>query len=359
MNKYKILILSFVLALSGCNIINMGKAIKNQQITLKKNRVSFDIDENRVIIYDNVNFILDIGAPNILFNTRVNNFAVIDSIFIGKMHKSNGKSIKNKMVILDSINTVLFEGEKMVFRVINKDKNCLGINGLLGSELFENSIVELNFENNYIQKLDSLNLKQIKTYQELPVSDFDGFYFFIDLKIDDKIFKLKLDTGSPYDILMKKKNFELIKNNSEIQNYFFGTGNDLDTLLVSKHKITLRDKQEDHEVISNNYLKRNLVGINFMKNYNWILNFKTGQVFTRQINDVNTPFIPDNKVVIENDQLIYYQTNDSNSIVNLGKKILSVNGTLIEKNNLCYFKKYLNSTNWKNNTILFDEVTIK
>ncbi len=355
MNKYKILILSFVLALSGCNIINMGKAINNQQITLKNNRVSFDMDENRVIIYDNVNFILDIGAPNILFNTRVNNFAVIDSIFIGKMHKSNGKSIKNKMVILDSINTVLFEGKKMVFRVINKDRNCYNINGLLGSELFENSIAELNFENNYIQKLDSLNSKQKKTYKELIVSDFDGYYFFIELKIDDKIFKLKLDTGSPYDILMKKKDFELIKKNAEIQYYFFKTEQDLDTLFVSNHKITLEDKKENHKIISNNFLKRNLLGIDFMKNYNWILNFKTGQVFVKQINDNNDSFLPDNKVVLENDQLIYYQTNDSTSIVNLGKKILSVNGTLIEKNNLCYFKKYLNSTNWKNNTILFDE----
>jgi len=348
MSKLKhLLLIIIVLYFSNCSIVELSKASNNQHIILKTNKIPFELKENRILVGNDVNFMLDIGAPNVIYKSKINNFPVSDSIVMGSLIKNNGQSIKNKIVIIDTLENSFFKGEKILFRLIDNMNNCHNANGILGSELLENSILELNFEKNYIMKIDSLSTDHKNSYQELEVDDFDGFYFYIKIKANNKFFSVKLDTGSPYDILLKKKDYNKFAKNESSENYYFNTKSNLDSLLVSHHQIYINNIPETHLVLTNNYIKRNILGIEYMKNFNWILDYNSGKIFIKQFDKISKkPTLPENKVVIEDNSLVFYQTKNINSINKLGQKIFSVNGEKIDNNNICKYYELLNSNDW-------------
>lgn len=334
-----LLVLIFCL-FQSCGFIKLNSWVDSQIINFSKSNIDFKIKDNRIMLLDSVNFYLDIGAPNVIFKSEIHNFSIKDSILIGSLENVNGKTLENKVYVFDEIQNTFFSIKNAVFRVVTNNNFCLEAYGLIGCELFQNKIVGLDFETN---KLNILYENSRDGYQEAKVTDFDGFYFIIELLVNGIKINAKIDTGNPHDLLLKKRDFNLVKN--EVYNLYSVKDSEIDTLINSISTIHFENTFDESNFIikSNNHIKRNLLGVGFMKNYNWIFDFKKGKVFYKNI-EKNIPFYQKNKVIANNGKLIYYQTTTYSNIPNLNYEIITVNNLKITPNTICKIQSLLNNT---------------
>ena len=332
----KIIYIPILILLGNCSFFKLGSLQNNQKITLKNDSINFNVENNRVLLQNDVNFILDIGAANVLFTNKVNHFKIKDSLCIGSLETPTGEKLENRVVVLDSISNQLFTINDAVFRKMDK-KYCFTSYGLLGPETFENQIIALNFEKNKIYKTN-IGADQLKGYEMLQVSDFDGYFFNIDVFINNVKTSVKLDTGNPYDLVLSYKDFSKIQN-QKFFSYHKGSDSTSNTLA----SLQMNNYSDNILIKSAPKIKRNLLGVGFMKNYNWILDYKDGNVYAKKISK-NQPKYLKNKAFIVDDLLFYGETNQKKKIEFLGKEIISVNKIKVNPENICEMQDLLNQT---------------
>ncbi|MET0759202.1 MAG: hypothetical protein ABWZ56_02195, partial [Flavobacterium sp.] len=143
--------------------------------------------------------------------------------------------------------------------------------------------------------------------------------------------------------ILKKDDYKKIKSQEYLS--FFGTKEKTDTLYNSKINIEIGNNSENKIIAkSNRYIKRNLIGVGFMKNYNWVIDFKKGKVYYKKIKE-NHLEITTNKVRINNDKIIYSQSNNIKQLsIGLGDEITSINNQKVTTANLCEMQELLNKT---------------
>ncbi|MGA9211991.1 hypothetical protein [Kaistella sp.] len=330
----KILFIPIVLLLCSCGFVKLTQLANNQKITIKQDSITFKVENNRVLLKDDVNFLLDIGAANVLFANKINNFKIKDSLSIGSLETATGEELENKSLVLDSISNRFFTIKEAVFRKMDK-KYCFSSYGLLGPETFENQTIAVNFEKNKIYKA---NADQLKDYEKLKVSDFDGYFFYIDVLINNVKTSVKLDTGNPNDLVLSNKDFNKIQNNK-----FYSFHKNSDSTTNSLANLKMNNYSDSILIKSTPKIKRNLLGVGFMKNYNWILDYKNGNVYAKKISK-NQPKYFLNKAFIENDILFYGETYQKEKKEYLGKEIISVNQIKVNPENICEMQNLLNQT---------------
>ena len=95
----------------------------------------------------------------------------------------------------------------------------------------------------------------------------------------------------------------------------------------------------------------NGVGIQFIKNYNWIIDFKKKKVYAKKIKDFNSSSFIEKltsvkyKVMATNGHLIIFHKKDPANKFKVGDEIVSVDGTIVSKANICEFQDLLNANN--------------
>ncbi|MDO6596364.1 hypothetical protein Q4512_05520 [Oceanihabitans sp. 2_MG-2023] len=340
-------IIGIICLFCSCSFIKLNKLVNNQDIKFSNQLIPFEISNNRISLKDSVNFFLDIGAPNIIYSEKLKSLNIKDSIKIGELVNSNGKRIENKSIVIELIKNNFFEVNNAVFRVLPNNTICNDNLGLIGCELFYNEVIGLDFKNNIIQKLPVSFIKNNKDYKELKVLDFDGYYFIISLSVNGQYLNVKLDTGNPYSLLLTKEDFNKIKTET-YSSYFMNRGK-LDTVFNSRFK----SMENDFIVKSNNYIKRNLMGVQFLKNYNWVLDYTEGKVYYKK-NKNNKITENTNRSIIQDDKLIFYQSNNQSEIYKLGNVINSVDNIIVTEKNICYLNDLLNNKiNWSTLNIEF------
>ncbi len=350
----------FCFFLFSCKISKVIKLSNNQEVTLKSNIIGFKILKNRILLQDGSNFILDIGAPNVILAEKKSFYypKIIDSIEIGNLTKFDGEKIENKIIVFDSIESDLFKIKNAIFRVVdNPIDDCIDFNGLLGSETFVDQKIHLNFQNNYISKVDEKFINEnLKEYASVNVTDFDGYYYNIEISVDNKKIDAILDTGNPFDIILSFEDFKKHTSNDSFKKSLYYTKSK-DSFYVSSSKLNLLSYSDTYFTRTKTNLKRNILGIGFMKNYNWILDYKNGKVYVQKFkyNELNPK--PDMSVNIK-DNFLYVSSgkNLSPFIVHLGDKIVSVKSEIIRPDNICYYRDLLNTTeNWDLLNIQFEK----
>lgn len=340
---------------SGCSFVKLNKLVENQKITLKDDKVSFDVVGNRILLRDDVNFYLDLGAPNLLYPDKIGNLKVTDSIKIGELEAANGTKIENKSYVFERIENKMFRVDQAVFRVMSKDVNCDNQRGLIGCELFTDQILKIDFDKNYVAKIDKDKIQQaISGFTKAKTVDFDGYYFQIEIVVDGKALVAKLDTGNKYDLLLKKDDYDKIRNGQFYS--YFKTKGVTDTLYNSKNSASIGQESNNPLVIkSNKYIKRNLLGTGYMKNYNWIIDFVNGAVYYQKIKDNLSPVFP-NRAIIADGHVVFYQTDDQSKINQLGHRIKSVKNAPVSAQNQCEILNLLNMhADWDSLQIQFAE----
>lgn len=342
----KVLLIPIAFLLCSCSLIKLSKIINNQAITLKNDSINFNLENNRVLLQNDVNFMLDIGAANVLFTNKLQHFKIKDSLSIGSLETPTGEKLENKALVLDSISNDLFTIKKAVFRKVDKNY-CFSSYGFLGPETFENQTIAIDFKENKIYKTETSN-NQLADYEKLKVTDFDGYFFYIEVLVNNVKIPVKLDTGNPFDLVLTDKYFK--KSNKDIflsyQKGSKSTSNGLADLKMNNYSDSILIK-------STPKVKRNLLGVGFMKNYNWILDYKNGNVYAKKITK-NKPKYFFNKSFIENNKLFYGETYQKEKRDWLGKEIVSVGKIKVTPENSCEMQNLINQTeDWGQLELIF------
>ena len=318
-------LITFGLLMSSCKISKIIKFSNNQDIrTISNSKIYFINENNRVILGDDINMLLDTGAPNCFFNKSKNNFYFSDSLKIGSLKDAFGKEIGNKLYICDW-NNKLFNSKNLILRSVPFSFDCIKkVNGLIGGETFVDKILSLNFENNYIEILDKFEVEKSQ-YSDIEVSNFDGYFFDIYMTISKKKYSFRIDTGNNYDAILTKASADKI--DPHYSSSFF------------KKEVQVSNFKDEAIFMVSKNIKNNLLGVNFLKNYNWILDYKKGKVYLKKINSINK-IIYYNRCTIKQNTLV---VNYSNLFIK-SSQITSVNNTKVTQENICEMQDLLNNT---------------
>ncbi len=253
------------------------------------------------------------------------------------------------MFVIENLNTKMFNAKNLVVRELDKKIVCFDdAHGLLGSEIFTDNIILLDFKNKLLKHIKSKQIPiKYSDYLELKVNKFDGYYFFVELEIDSNKIIAKIDTGNPFGLILRDKEFKKIKSPS-IEMYTLKETKVNPVYKLKKNNLKLSTYNDLINIISKKSVKRNLLGMEFLLKYNWILDYNEGRVFCKKNTILEAPnYNYKTRFTIINHELIV-QVADSLHKNLIGKKVLHVNNTKINNDNICYYLNVLNSSYGKN-----------
>ena len=372
----KFIILIFVLIFTSCKLLKM---IGDEKFTQVSNEMQLEIINGQLL----TNVVVKDSTYKFVFDTGATAMMVNDTMLIEKYNsldklKSNARLIK-KSVSIDKIaftsSNTLYAAEKEIVVVLMADKHpCTKKDevGLLSTNYFTKDvkkIVNLDFESLKVKIIDESQKQQmLLDYQEIK----SEFFFFgkqikIFLKINGTEEAFLFDTGnSAIPILIGETSNMKLNNGIEYQGTLM-VGADhavsIDkNIIYNNANVTIGKETIKSMVFYNQAYKSkyNNVGLSFIKNFNWILDYKNKKVYYKQI---KADFIKEVKPF----RYRVYNTNDTLSIIvklnsattyNLGDQITSVNDVAVTTENICELQSLLNKTeDW--NTLKLEVIPVK
>jgi len=253
-----------------------------------------------------------------------------------------------------SINT--FKSKNKYLFVFNQQQihNCnskLNVkNGILGLDAFYNSEtpVLLDYENNTIKILDSI--PEMSNYANIDTIIKNNRIVLIS-EINNKKIELLFDTGNSGYVLLSESHFNteadeiiesisLTANNTlrfPTQELYFNKSIDIGGINDSHNYITVIDD-----------FKSNGVGLQFINQYNWIIDFKNKKLYAKKIKDYpgsNLKKLINHVKYISiefNNELIIAHKQDPSNRFQIGAIIISVNNIKVTKENICEIQDMLN-----------------
>lgn len=308
----KHLFLSFIviacLVLTGCkNLTNLSNLVEQQEITyLPEQKQEFEIIDEQIIVPIAVNgeeqkWIFDTHAANTLFfeeGSWTDTLTRHPLPAIAIQRDGAGNSFDCAMVVFNSMECNLFQINNAALSGIAQILSCSDINGILGGTNFGKNeppqIVKIDFDDNYMELLKESPSESWRSVK----SKFDflgniGVY----LQIEGKERKFGFDTGFSSDISL------LVKNKKEVQSlptkkvaygevYQVAGGIVRDSVETKTAKnivvcgTDLQVSESDIALVPNNMY--NLVGMEFIQNFNWILDYKNKKVY---LQERKTPYV--------------------------------------------------------------------
>ena len=231
---------------------------------------------------------------------------------------------------------------------------------MIGNLVYKNKVLNIDFDNNEIGIYDTIGTISTKGFRVVK-SQFSMIATYIYLKINGKEYKLLFDTGADCSLLFPIKEYKSFASDSDIEYYgtkFYGVNGLLGKGFIQRKELVLNDffneKLRLHNVSFVDGKKGYVAGINFISNYNWIIDSKNKVVYAqrRNIDDKIIDSMINNYIYRK--YSVYFVKNKLT--INLRKKndgekypyqavIKSVNGELITDDNKCYYKKLLKTSN--------------
>jgi hypothetical protein len=381
MNKNKIpqTAISFLFSLSILSSCKNIKAFSEQKIDYKSSKESFVIKNGQMLITTKINqkvdtLIFDTGASSTtIFNENIiNEGGFISNFKIGAKLPDNSKiylqekkyTIENNLIYSDNI----------VLKTLNIPKRACSnsqMKDIFGNNVFrrDEKIINLDFEKSNISILDfdeSNKLIKDNNYFEIPIKIKSGIYFIIkDGKYKGEYL---IDTGNSGASLISNNNKLISKESSEtfegalffdasgktksnIKTYI-NTINDFPILENIKMNIVYFDK-----------FKGNNLGLDFIKRFNWIIDFKNKKAYLKLINskDSDKLIFPFTYLCnVENGKFIICTKNASKSLFNIGDEIISIGNEKISSENICEKMKLLNqSKKWEDLNLVINKPEVK
>jgi hypothetical protein len=327
---------------TSCSYLKAYKFVQNREVKFYDNKIiSFNLTNNRIFLKDSLNYFLDLGGSSSFNVNSKHNFQFIDSIEVGKIVDFKGENLKNKIYLLKNISAPLFQSQNFYMSQFNSKLSCEEYyDVMIGADLFYDKNLFIDFENKNISVLDNYD-EYLSDYSSLNVVRFNGKFFEVESNINEVPIVFKIDTGNPYGILINTETFN--KLNQSITNKVFI--DDELQLDYSNGKINFNDNPSEINILHNPRTVNNLLGVNFMKNYNWIFDFQNGKIFVKK-NKNQHEKINSNRVVTRGNLLLIESYVSPK--YNTEKRIVSIDEIVITDQNICHYKNLLNSTeNWE------------
>lgn len=360
------LILTF--SLTSCKLF---KALKLQDTKSILGNYTFN-NTNNLIYFETLlenkkaNFMFDTGATVsvITDSTYISNFSTKTFNGIGSVKGANGKKIKRKM-LATSINSNIFSSQNKVFSFVNMISNnkCAKKNeyqGILGLDIMFNNdlLLLMDFTNSKIGNITYSDKEKIVTnegYKKIK-SECKMNQVFVFLHINGNEYKFKLDTGFLGNIIIpynEKLNFEKYQNIA-YEGEFFQTATGRtngEEIFYENILINFGDTNVKSKILISRSIKSQNIGINFIKGFDWIIDFYNNEVYLKKNNYEIESMLNNNtfqyKVSEKNSKL--YITIKQKYLNNylLNDEIISVNNNIVTLENICEMQNLLNSTsNW-------------
>ncbi len=358
-------VLLLIVVLSGCKTIKM---LSNQEFSEVSKEMQMEFIGNK--LFTNVNIrdsvyklIFDTGASKTVISDTAlfDDYYKLAKIKIGKTKLVN-KTVSLDKVVFDSKNEMYESQNEIVIIIIPELDACnskkIG-KGVLGTSYFtfiDKKILNLDFESVKAKVLSKFEKEELlKDYQQIK-SEF----------------------------IMRGNHFNIFLNINGVEEpFFFDTGNSAAPLVIgSKSKVLLKDgieyhgslvagvdntKSNDVNIYYSNvnfqfgkirgkslvfyygaYIdEHNNVGLSFIKNFNWIIDYKNKEVYYKQIKeDFPKEFSGKYKYLASNNNGNLYVSTKLHSAAeyNIGDQITVVDGIPVIAANLCEMQSLLNKT---------------
>jgi len=234
------------------------------------------------------------------------------------------------------------------------EKPSRNFDGILGLDAFVNSRtpVLLDYENSVVMTLEKS--PDLNEYVGVDIEIKDN-KILLNANINNVKTQLLFDTGSDAYIMLNQNPFF-----DEPEDLAYETGiitaNNVQSYPLNKvyanQSISVGGILNDNNLISVvRSFNANGVGIQFIKNYNWIIDFKKKKVYAKKIKDFNSSSFIEKltsvkyKVMATNGHLIIFHKKDPANKFKVGDEIVSVDGTIVSKANICEFQDLLNANN--------------
>lgn len=226
--------------------------------------------------------------------------------------------------------------------------------GILGLDAFvySETPVLLNYENNEVLTLNEL--PDLKDYVEVD-SEIKNNRIILYAEFNQVKIPLLFDTGNDAFMVLSQNPYI-----DEQEDIAFETGlitaNNVKSFPLNKvyanRSINIGGIHSDENLIRVvESFETNGVGIQFINRYNWIIDFKHKKVYAKKIKDFNSSSFIEKmtsvkyKVMATNGRLIIFHKKDPANKFKVGDEIVSVEGTIVSKENICEFQDLLNANN--------------
>ncbi|RTY93968.1 hypothetical protein [Flavobacterium sp. GT3R68] len=347
----------FIFFFTSCTVF---KQYYTQEINHKAGKITFLMKSNMPIIEIEMNskkfpFVFDTGATATI---------VQDTLMVENFHKSakgslSAKGVNGVKVEVSTINypikTTLFESKNKFLAVKQAEvNNCFTRNfyGILGMDCFINDklTMQINFSDKTLALIhkDSVNTSD---YKEIE-SSFRDQMIFVNFEINGTKKQFKLDTGFS-DFFIIPLNDDPMFNKLDAELYNGSSFKAFDEFSDNNKEIHYKNVEMDFAgekfvstVIASSSNKATNVGIRFMKNFDWILDFENKKVFVKRINTenkLNKDFKKYNYITYNsNNQIVIILKNQQLIDYNVGDVITSINGEKVTAKNICEMNIKLN-----------------
>ncbi|MEW5677401.1 retropepsin-like aspartic protease [Flavobacterium enshiense] len=360
--KGKILFLSVFVFFTNCKSYRDFLKIDKEYVTNVPDKLNDGRIVNGRIEGKNVSLLFDTGATkSVLFN-----FDVIGRESILK--KSNGgifvKGASGRIFIRKYVtDSIVFNSFRSLYQpllLIDNDvnHNCnknYNYDGLLGIDAF--------FENDNLLLLDhekgELKIVVEKNEDYMPIDcEFGKKSIYIKGEIGKEKKLFLFDTGADVSILINKVNdkFPVLE---EVEMLVSTINNNRDfkvskTIFYQLDLVNIGGLNIENPLISCvSTMNQNLVGYNFIKKYNWIIDFKNKKLYAKGNSNLKSGLNEEalkaigSKAVEINGKLIIVYKNISQKIYSVGDEIIMVNDKKVTPENICEIQKILNESNWE------------
>mgnify|MGYP003604364370 CR=1 FL=1 len=363
--KKRIFMFSILLTfINSCEKIrNIVSAATKDETTAKNGKMSFSVVNDKMIITS----LISSQKVDLIFDTGASNHSLNDSSLFVKDENNQRLKMKTSAKTADgevktyigniNIETNIVSGKNSVASYLPFDFGfCRNYKGLFSPGYIMDSEKQmfLNFAENYVEVGDNFDLK---SFEEIPMRKKFSGLIEIKMKVDNKENWYAFDTGADTPFIQKFENkkykndnyialggLSTIKLGKKIPNRNISFYRDVPVML--NNNVYYSDISNENEFISAN------LGLRFIKNFNWIFDFKNNKLYFKKL---NTSKIIEPRADINygakdiDNKLVVFLKKPNQNLFNLGDVITSYNNKPITIDNICEVKNELNTIyNWEN-----------
>lgn len=374
----KLVFLSIVLILiNSCKAI---KLVREENLTLHQGYESFEINKNKMLMQSRLNdtlkyFMFDTGATgSVLIDSSIT--TGIDEnkmVKFGVLKTPNGK-VDKIMASLKLENNFIKSTNKVFAVLPDKINNECDqyFSGIVGLDVFDSNddtVVKrkmlMDFENYRIgiTDIDTNSLIENGYYKIKSKHSWKGIYIFIN--INGLEYPFKLDTGfSGYFVMPFDKELNFLT-----EPHITYVGGAMHTAIGSVAlssednfykdlKLLFEKNPIQFPIIVSNSIQVQNVGLGFIKNYNWYIDFKNEEVYIKNLKtDFDISQINYQKYVVKiEDNKLIIAVKIKGSELSVASVVIAVDNVYINSKNICYYKDLLNKReNWDDLNITFEK----
>lgn len=334
--------------------------------------IPYETEIGKIILPVTINdktyrFLLDTGAPN-LFSPQLLkelNVAEGDSI---NVNDANNQDQKMKFVVVPQvkIGNLIFENQAGLIYDFEKHNllSCYKIDGFIGSNLLQNSIIKINGSNKTViitNKIKSLNIDKKPIKMKLVGNQKSPYIELkFEVKNNDKASDMVLmDTGMDGLYDMSKRAYTIFEKNNIFKALYsatgigdlglFGAGNSSEQKLLEIENANLNQQIINNLMVSTTSDDNSRIGLDFLKYGDITLDFLNKKFYFESAKTIDVKEkIPKFYTSVKNDKVVIgiVWNEKLKLLMNSGDEVISIDQINISDMSLCDFLRL--KKEWKN-----------